>query len=236
MPAMAATSKAFVFILIILVEVYGESHVVQSSMDFDTLPGLGYELRIPVEAGKEQCFYQFVQSGSNFYVSFQVLRGGDGKAGFAVRHPNGKHVLPYSWENEKNYEEVAEHGGVYEICADNSLSRFAAKLVNIYLIAFKHHEWEQYSKEITDLEVTVDNFTNTIDNVDQRISLMRKNQEYSKSHMARDAYLIMSNNAYVQYWSIAQCFVIVLTFSVQVYFVRKLFDSKSMTPTLKPRA
>jgi hypothetical protein len=28
---------------------------------------------------------------------FQVIRGGDGMAGFAVRHPSGQMVHPYQW-------------------------------------------------------------------------------------------------------------------------------------------
>lgn len=52
--------------------VSGESHTLGDDVDFDNVPGLGYELRVPVVAGKEQCFYQLVQAGANFYVSFQV--------------------------------------------------------------------------------------------------------------------------------------------------------------------
>ena len=35
-------------------------------------PGLAMDYRIWVEAGKEECFYQYVQPGAQFYVSFHV--------------------------------------------------------------------------------------------------------------------------------------------------------------------
>lgn len=41
----------------------------------------------------------------------QVLRGGDGQAGFAVRHPNGNHVLPYQWRPSAEYEEASSPTG-----------------------------------------------------------------------------------------------------------------------------
>jgi hypothetical protein len=43
---------------------------------------------------------------------------------------------------------------------------------------------------------------------------------------ARDHALIKDNNSYVGTWSVVQIIVIVVTTTVQVYFVRKLFDIK----------
>ena len=41
--------------------------------EFDIMaPGLAMDYRIWVEAGKEECFYQYVQPGAQFYVSFHV--------------------------------------------------------------------------------------------------------------------------------------------------------------------
>lgn len=52
-------------------------------------------------------------------------------------------------------------------------------------------------------------------------------QANSRAREARDYALIKDNNSYVGTWSIVQIFVIVVTTTVQVYFVRKLFDIKS---------
>lgn len=60
-------------------------------------------------------------------------------------------------------------------------------------------------------------------------------QSHSRSRESRDVALLLDNNAYVQNWSITQIIVICLTCSLQVYFVRKLFDIKSSSGSSKSR-
>ena len=66
-----------------------------------------------------------------------MLRGGDGMAGFAVRNPGAQLVHPYQWKPASEFQEVAPIGGYYGICVDNQFSRFAAKLVNLYITTFR---------------------------------------------------------------------------------------------------
>jgi hypothetical protein len=67
-------------------------------------------------------------------------------------------------------------------------------------------------------------FANFTD-VDQRIGQSLQDLQYSRAREARDFALLEDNNAYVSFWSIVQCAVIIATTSFQVYFVRKLFDA-----------
>ena len=101
-----------------------------------------------VDAGKEDCYYQYVHSGATLYVSYQVLKGGDGAIGFAVRDPTGKVVHPYAWKATAEYEENAAAGGYYSVCLDNQFSKFGAKLVNLYLTTFRYDEWEKFAQEL----------------------------------------------------------------------------------------
>uniref|UniRef100_T1JF78 GOLD domain-containing protein n=1 Tax=Strigamia maritima TaxID=126957 RepID=T1JF78_STRMM len=208
----------------------------QDDFDFDNVPGVAYEFKLFIDAAKEDCFYQFVQPNATLYVSFQVIRGGDGKAGFAIRHPNGMHVLPYKWLSESDYTEISLNGGYYEICVDNQFARFSSKLVSVYITSYKNDEWEQYMKEVEELDVNVQNFTSTVDLVSSRVNDILRYQQFARGHEARDFSLLLANNRYVQLWSIAQCAVVLLSGCCQVYFVRKLFEVKGTTPTAKPRA
>lgn len=71
------------------------------------------------------------------------------------------------------------------MCIDNSVSRFASKLVSLYVASFKRDEWEKYIQELTDAEVTVANFTSSLANVDQNIGSMLKRLDQSRrSHTA----------------------------------------------------
>merc|ERR550519_2702071 len=187
-------------------------------------PGIAMEYKVHVEAGKEDCYWQYVHPGATLYVSYQVLKGGDGNIGMAVRNPQMKVVHPYAWKASSEYEESdIPSGGYYSVCLDDQFSRFSAKLVNLYLTTFRYDEWEKFSEELQDMDVTVENFTSTLRQVDQRIQIMRQFQSMTRSGEARDFNLIQDNSAYVQNWSIAQALVVMLCTAVQVYFVKSFF-------------
>lgn len=69
-------------------------------------------------------------------------------------------------------------------------------------------------------------FQTSIINVEKNINEMLQSQVYSRSREARDLYLLTDNNSYVQNWSIAQIIVITAATALQIYFVRKLFDTR----------
>jgi hypothetical protein len=198
-----------------------------SSTNFEEKLGIAYEFKIHIDAGREDCFYQNIQHSSSLYVAFQVMRGGDNQAGFAVRNPLGQFVMPYQWKAHAEYDENSiQTPGYYAMCIDNTVSRFASKLVSLYVASFKRDEWEKYIQELTDAEVTVGNFTNSLRNVDNNIGEMIKKLDASRRVNSYDWYLVDGNNRYVQNWSIAQCIVIIISSVVQVFFVKKLFDVK----------
>ncbi|GAB6018438.1 hypothetical protein CHUAL_000146 [Chamberlinius hualienensis] len=212
-----------------------EEHM-ETSTNSPVFPGVAFEVKVHVDAGKEDCFYQSVDPKASLYIAFQVIRGGDGKAGFAVKNPQGVHVHPYAWKTESEYEEVSETGGIYEICVDNQFSRFASKLVLVYITSFLYNEWENYKSELESLDISVNNFTEILRQVEGQINEMQREQQFGRRHEARDYQLLLENNSYIQNWSIAQIFVVLIASSLQVFFVRKLFDVKNVTPTSKPRA
>jgi len=190
-------------------------------------PAQAMEYKVHVDPGKEECYFQYTPKGSTIYVSFQVVRGGDGMAGFAVRDPKGVLVHPYQWKAGSEFQDVEKSGGYYGICVDNQFSRFAAKLVNLYITTFSYDEWEEFSQEWEDINVSGENCTKILQGVDMRIQEILQHQQLSRSRESRDYNLLLDNQSYVQYWSLAQCAVVVGAFVVQVYFVKKLFDSKT---------
>jgi len=183
------------------------------------------EYKVHVEAGKEDCYWQYVHKGATLYVSYQVLKGGDGSIGMAVRNPTTKVVHPYAWKASSEYEESdVPTGGYYSVCLDNQFSRFSAKLVNLYLTTFRYDEWEKFSQELQDMDVTVENFTGTLRSVDQRVQIMRQFQSMTKGAESRDLNLIIGNGRYVQTWSIIQIAIVIICTIVQVQFVKRLFS------------
>lgn len=193
---------------------------------YETLPAVALDYKVHIDAGKEDCYFQYVNAGATFYVNFQVIRGGDGKAGLAVRNPEGTIVHAYQWLANSEYQDTAKYPGYYSICINNQFSRFASKLVNLYITVIRYDEWDKYAKELEELNLSVENFTTAITNVERNINEMLHTQHLSRSREARDMSLLLDNNAYVQTWSIAQIIVILVTTTIQVYFVRKLFEVK----------
>lgn len=80
-------------------------------------------------------------------------------AGFAVRNPAGTIVKPYQWQATADYTDQVSPGGYYSVCIDNQFSRFAGKLVNIYITVVKYDAWDKYAKEIEALQLNMENFT-----------------------------------------------------------------------------
>ena len=49
--------------------------------------------------------------------------------------------------------------GSYAICLDNTHSMMNSKLVYVYYVTFVPEEWQKYHEEISDLRITVGNFS-----------------------------------------------------------------------------
>lgn len=200
----------------------------------ESAPGVAMEYKVHVDAGKEDCYWQFVHPGATFYVSYQVLKGGDGAIGFAVRRPDGTIVKPYEWKSNAEYEENTAQegqGGYYSICLDNQFSKFAAKLVNLYLTTFRYDEWEKFAQDLQDMDLSVQNFTATLSGVDKRVQVMRQFQQLSRGLESRDLNLLQTNANYVQNWSLMGCVVVIISGFTQVYFVKRLFDAPTTVKT-----
>lgn len=148
-------------------------------------------------------------------------------AGFAVRHPSGQIVHPYQWQASAEYGDQQSTGGYYSVCVDNQFSRFAGKLVNIYLTVIKYDEWDKFTKEIEAMQLNMENFTTTVKTVERNMNDMMQFQMHTRNREARDSALLQDNNSYVQTWSLVQILVIATVTTVQVYFVKKLFEVKT---------
>jgi len=194
---------------------------------FNSRPLISMDFNFELDAGKEDCYFQYVQQDARFYVSFQVLRGGDGMVGFAVQHPDGRMVHPYEVKQTSSYADDKSIGGYYSFCIDNQHSRFASKLVELYISSMKLDGWQKFEKEMEELHLNVQNFTTSINTLEMNTHVMRQFQSHRRSLESRDMTLLSDNNQYVQNWSIAQIVAIVLTCTFQVYFVRGLFDIKT---------
>ncbi|KAJ1527507.1 hypothetical protein ONE63_007479 [Megalurothrips usitatus] len=227
---MAPSAATSFLTLLVILGISGVSLLENAVPWYESLPAVAMDYKVHIDPGKEDCYFQYVNPGATFYVSFQVLRGGDGNAGFAVRHPNGQIVHPYQWRPNSDYQDQQSTGGYYSVCIDNQFSRFAAKLVNLYITVIRYDQWDRYTKEIEELSLSVENFTETIVGVERNINEILQYQHHSRGREARDFNLLEDNHSYIVNWSIVQIIIIMATSTLQVFFVRKLFDIKNARP------
>lgn len=62
--------NSFIFIFI-SVALFIQNNVFVSS-DFSSYPAVVMDYKVKIDAGKEDCYFQFVNPGATFYASFQV--------------------------------------------------------------------------------------------------------------------------------------------------------------------
>lgn len=44
-----------------------------NGFSYENLPAVAMDYKVHIDAGKEDCYFQYVNPGATFYVSFQVL-------------------------------------------------------------------------------------------------------------------------------------------------------------------
>ena len=100
-------------------------------------------LTFQIEPRGEQCFYEDIEMNTPFQMEFEVTRGGLLDIRLRVTDPNGLVVLERMAyfnradeamnEAEGRVTWTASMTGRYSICFDNSMSRWTAKVVSLFV-------------------------------------------------------------------------------------------------------
>ena len=64
----------------------------------DGAPGVAMEYKVHVDAGKEDCYYQYVHEGATLYVSQQVLKGLEVFIHFSKIFSSKFYLLNFPWQ------------------------------------------------------------------------------------------------------------------------------------------
>lgn len=94
----------------------------------------GVELSAVIEAGKRECYHQYLRDGLEIDIDFQVITGGDGlDITFWASSPNNVVVAHVQRQRANKTKFKTSEVGEYRFCFDNSFSRFSDKQVNFYI-------------------------------------------------------------------------------------------------------
>lgn len=202
------------------------------------------EMTVNIEAGKEECFYQYVKEGNDIDIEYQVIDGSHGELdiSFQLVEPSGRVIFADFKKSENGHRVSAKVSGDYKFCFDNKFSSYNMKTV-FFEILVEGTDDETWGNELNlddfegltpdeMLDLKVQDIHDAIHKVRVNLKQVQHLQETIKSHEARDRNIAEENFFKVNTWSVIQIFVMVIVGMVQVVMLKSLFDDSSRAHTL----
>ncbi|XP_004066369.1 transmembrane emp24 domain-containing protein 1 [Oryzias latipes] len=192
------------------------------------------ELTFLLPAGSSECFYQSAVQNGTMEVEYQVIAGAGMDVDFTIVSPEGVRLIVESRRSDGVHVVEPTEGGDYQICFDNSFSRFSEKMVFFEILteapggdAGGDEEWPMLDEpDGSLLEYKLEDIRDSMDAVYRRLDRSRQMQTVLRAFEARDRNLLEDNLWRVSFWSCASVLVMLCVALTQVYTVRKLFDDK----------
>jgi len=190
------------------------------------------DVTFPIEAQKEECFYEHAIVGQLMEVDYQIIDGGsDGlfAVDFSITGPDGKKLVMETDKSENNHQLAIEADGDYKICFDNRKSRSGSKLIFFELILDNDGDQDlDYDDLAPDDDYdTIDEMKSSLKLIKERITKSRHLQEQIRAHEFKDRSIAERNFERINFWSLVQAIVMIVAGLCQVLMIRSIFDEKS---------
>ncbi|NXK44558.1 TMED6 protein, partial [Chauna torquata] len=191
-----------------------------------------YDFAVIVPAGTTECFWQFAHHSGNFFFSYEVQRAtGIAKSRnilATASDPNG-FQLGASQHVRGQINFPTKETGFYQLCLDNKHNHFG--FMQVYLNFGVYYDGFNMEKEQPaerkQLNDTLEAIGVSIRNLQMRIFHMWRFYNFARMRKGADSFLLESNYHYVNWWSMAQSCVIVLSGVLQLYCLKRLFKAQS---------
>ena len=203
--------------------------------------GLQNELSIVIEAGKRECFHQFLVNDLSVETDYQVISGGDLDVSYWISTPSNRVIFTELRKQGGQTQFKTEEKGEYRFCFDNSFSRFQPKQVFFFITTndnfidpfFPLIQEEQLNvalpKDVLGIELE-----GKLESIDQLFQRVQMNLEKAQrvQHMFRgfeliDRNLMEESFERVNFWSVVNVFIMMVVAVIQVYMIKSLFEDKS---------
>ncbi|KAH8387445.1 hypothetical protein KR093_007138 [Drosophila rubida] len=179
---------------------------------------------VNVDAHNEECFFENVEGGTKFGVTFEVIDGGFLDVDIKITGPE-QHVMHESEkESSGKFTFVAPTKGVYTVCFNNERSSMTPKMV-------------MFSIELGDTpvrapgapgqeEVGHTKLEDMIRELSGTLTSVKHEQEYMHVRDKIHRSVNESTNSRVVLWSTFEALVLVLMTVGQVYYLKRFFEVK----------
>ncbi|XP_063041765.1 transmembrane emp24 domain-containing protein 1b [Engraulis encrasicolus] len=195
---------------------------------------LDSEFTFLLPAGRTECFFQTASKNGSMEVEYQIIAGAGMDVDFTILSPHGYQLISEFRRSDGVHTVEPTEEGDYQICFDNSFSRFSEKMVFFEVIMEVpaaneeggDDEWAGLGEPETLLEYKLEDIRESIESVHRRLERSRQMQTALRAHEARDRYLLEDNLWRVSFWSCVSLLVLLSVALTQVYTVRRLFEDK----------
>ncbi|XP_063052323.1 transmembrane emp24 domain-containing protein 6-like [Engraulis encrasicolus] len=243
-------------LVLVLVLVFG--HGAGGGKVADPQPGISdqdlwwgadqYDFAIVLRAAGLECFWHMAHKGEQFYLNYMVqwVTGvaNDRHLAVTVNSPKGL-LVGEAHEATGEIKFEAEETGFYQMCLSNFHNRFGSMQIFLNFGVYyegleetqkqKEEEEAKRKEDMKELNSTISTMEDSSVRLQSFVFHMWRHYNFARMRRGTDYYLLMSNSAYVTYWSAAQSAVILLSGYLQLLFLKRLFNTKPTTETEKPR-
>ncbi|KAI8130523.1 hypothetical protein FF38_11825 [Lucilia cuprina] len=179
---------------------------------------------VNVDAHNEECFFEKIEAGTKFSVTFEVIEGGFLDIDIKVTGPDQGIMHQSEKESSSRLTFAAVTTGVYTVCFDNQKSSMTPKLVmfSIDVGESPHRAPGAPGEEDighTKLEDMIRELSGTLTSVKHEQEYMHVRDKIHRS-------INESTNSRVVLWSTFEALVLVLMTIGQVYYLKRFFEVK----------
>ncbi|KPP72578.1 Transmembrane emp24 domain-containing protein 1-like [Scleropages formosus] len=210
---------------------------------FDVITGFAQsqqdsEFTFLLPAGRRECFYQTAAKNGSMEVEYQVIAGAGMDVDFTITSPHGYMLISEFRKSDGIHTVEPTEDGDYQVCFDNTFSRFSEKMVFFEVIlegqagdTSEEDDWAAMAEPESLLEYKLENIRESIESVHRRLERSRQMQTMLRAFEARDRNLLEDNLWRVSFWSCINMLVMLGVAFTQVYTVRRLFDDRRRVRT-----
>ncbi|XP_078573473.1 transmembrane emp24 domain-containing protein 6-like [Branchiostoma floridae x Branchiostoma japonicum] len=215
-----------------------EDKLTEMNADLPENKQVSFHVAIEIPARYAECFYQYVGERAKLYVDFKVLRGYGTDQNIVMKmfDPNEEEIaerIGNSGEEERDLGKGDNLSlGTYRICfynLDNLFSRLVD--LNVRVNSVDWFEYKEHLPEDTLEDLDKSRIVESLDRLLGSLDHIKLQATRNRLRLTIDSLRAEASVSYVDYTALLSCLLIIGSGVIQVYFVRKLFQTPNVQGT-----
>ncbi|XP_002737106.1 transmembrane emp24 domain-containing protein 3-like [Saccoglossus kowalevskii] len=181
------------------------------------------ELTFELPDNARQCFHEEIDEGVKVRLEFQVVTGGRYDVDAIVESPQGGILYKETKKQYDSFTWKTDRKGVYKFCFSNEFSTFAHKVV---YFDFMVGDDDLLSNEVGKHATALTLMETSCVGVHEALKVVIDYQTHFRLREAQSRVRAEHMNERIQYWSVGQAVVILVTSLGQILILRSFFTEK----------